>query len=66
MSLFYISIFKKDALKDANPIWESSIDALNVEEAYRIGKDQFLAENPDNNLDELTVKASGYQVEKYV
>lgn len=64
MSLFYVSVFKKNATDVANPIWESSIDALDVEEAYRIGKNQFLVENPDKNLEDFTVKASGYQVEK--
>lgn len=64
MSLFYVSVFKKNAADDANPIWESSIDAFDVEQAYQIGKDQFVAENPDKSLEDFTVKASGYQVEK--
>lgn len=64
MSLFYVSVFKKNEANDDNPVWENSIDAFDVEEAYRIGKDQFLAENPDKSLEDFTVKASGYQVEK--
>ncbi len=69
MSLFYVSIFKKEPseknpAEDANPIWESSIDASDTEEAYQIGKEQFLAENPDEDLADFTVKASGYSVEK--
>lgn len=39
MSLFYVSVFYKNASTDANPIRESSIHANNVEEAYQIGKD---------------------------
>ncbi len=64
MSLFYVSVFIKNPADDANPIWESSIDALNVEEAYQIGKNQFVTENSDKNLEDFTVKASGYSVEK--
>jgi hypothetical protein len=64
MSLFYVSVFKKNATDDANPIWENSIDAFDVEEAYRIGKSQFIAENPDKSLEDFKIKASGYQVEK--
>lgn len=69
MSLFYVSVFKKtvsqkNATDDANPIWETSIDAADVEEAYQIGKEQFITENPDKNVEDFTVKASGYSVEK--
>lgn len=64
MSLFYVSVFEKNATKDTSPIWESSIDAGDVEEAYQIGKSQFVAENPDKNVEDFTVKASGYSVEK--
>ena len=64
MSLFYVTVFEKNATKDANPIWESSIDAFDVEEAYQIGKDQFVTENPDKNVEDFTIKALGYQVEK--
>ena len=64
MSLFYVTVFEKNATKDANPIWENSIDAFDVEEAYQIGKDQFVTENPDKNIEDFTIKASGYQVEK--
>ncbi len=68
MSLFYVSVFEKNIANknasDANPIWETSIDAFDVEEAYQIGKDQFLTEHSDKNLDDFTVKASGYLVEK--
>lgn len=64
MSLFYVSVFEKNATKDTNAIWETSIDAGDVEEAYQIGKEQFVAENPDKNVENFTVKASGYSVEK--
>lgn len=64
MSLFYISVFEKNAADDANPVWENSVDAFDVEEAYKIGKDQFVTENPDKNLEDFTIKASGYQVDK--
>ena len=64
MSLFYVSVFKKNVVDDANPVWESSVNAFDVEEAYRIGKNQFVAENLDKNLEDFTVKASGYLVEK--
>ena len=64
MSLFYVSVFDKKASDDANPIWESSIDAADVEEAYQIGKDQFSIENPDKNLTDYSIKASGYSADK--
>ena len=64
MSLFYVSVFTKNPAEDVDPIWESSIDAFDVEEAYQIGKDQFITENPDKNVEDFTIKASGYQVEK--
>lgn len=69
MSLFYVSVFEKNISEknpadDANPIWETSIDAADVEDAYQIGKEQFVAENPDKNLEDFTIKASGYSVEK--
>ena len=64
MSLFYVRVFKKNGANDDKPIWETSIDAFDVEEAYEIGKDQFLTENTDKNLADFTIKASGYQVEK--
>lgn len=64
MSLFYVSVFNKNASKDANPIWESSIDANDVEDAYQIGKDQFLIENPNKILTDFTIKASGYSADK--
>lgn len=64
MSLFYVSVFKKNPTDDANPIWETSIDAADVEEAYQIGKEQFVTESPDKNVEDFTVKASGYSVEK--
>ena len=64
MSLFYVSVFTKNPADNADPIWESAIDAFDVEEAYKIGRDQFVTENPDKNVEDFTVKASGYQVEK--
>ncbi|OAM52224.1 hypothetical protein A7981_01670 [Methylovorus sp. MM2] len=64
MALFDISVWKKDKENSDSPIWKTSIAANDIEEAYRIGSDQFEAENPDLKIANFTIEASGDSVEK--
>lgn len=60
MSLFYVSVWEKNSTENESPFWEHSVDAKDVEEAYQIGKSQFVTENLGVDIDDYIVKASGY------
>ena len=64
MPLFYVNVWEKGKENQGAALWENSVVAIDVEEAFKIGKSQFEAEQPDLALKNVTVQASGYQVEK--
>ncbi len=63
MALFYVSASKP---KDDVPFWTSSVIAQDMEESYRIGKERFQTENPDLNIEDFTLVATGETVEKSI
>lgn len=63
MALFYVSASKP---KEDVPFWTSSVIAQDMEESYRIGKERFQTENPDLNIDDFTLVATGETVEKSI
>lgn len=66
MALFNISAWKKNAVNQGQPLWESTITAGDVEEAYRIGKSQFETERPEMQHEEISIKAAeGYREKEF-
>lgn len=63
MALFYVSASKP---KEDLPFWTSSVIAQDMEESYRIGKERFETENPDLNVEDFTLVATGESVEKSI
>jgi hypothetical protein len=63
MALFYVSASKP---KDDVPFWTSSVIAQDMEESYRIGKERFQTENPDLNVEDFTLVATGETAEKSI
>ncbi len=63
MALFYVSASKP---KDELPFWTSSVIAQDMEESYRIGKERFETENPDLNVEDFTLVATGESAEKSI
>lgn len=63
MTLFHVSASKP---KEDLPFWTSSVIADDMEESYRIGKARFEAENPDLNVDDFTIVATGESVAKSI
>lgn len=64
MGLFQVYVREKTAERDANPLWTSQISAADVEEAYRIGKAQFEAEQPELSSASVSIEAVAGYVEK--
>lgn len=65
MAIFYVSVWQGEPNQGA-PVWEANILASNVEEGYRIGKNRFGMENPELNVEDYTVVATGDSVEKSI
>lgn len=63
MGLFYISAWDKSAHRDT-PIWEYSLSAKDIDEAYRVGKAQFQTERPELDLRQFRFEATWGSVEK--
>ncbi|MGQ3091793.1 hypothetical protein [Methylophilus sp.] len=63
MALFYVSASKP---KQDLPFWTSSVIADDMEQSYKIGKERFETENPDLNVDDYTLVATGESVEKSI
>ncbi|KQT38115.1 hypothetical protein ACFQ2T_06005 [Methylophilus flavus] len=63
MALFYVSASKP---KQDVPFWTSSVIAQDMEESYRIGKERFESENPDLNIEDFTLVATGESAEKSI
>lgn len=63
MALFYVSASKPE---EEVPFWTSSVIAQDMEESYRIGKERFKTENPDLNVDDYNLVATGESVEKSI
>mgnify|MGYP001553673170 CR=1 FL=1 len=63
MALFHVSASKP---KEDLPFWTSSVIAQDMEESYRIGKERFQTENPDLNVEDFTLVATGESVERSI
>lgn len=64
MGLFQVYVREKTAERDAVPLWNSEINAADVEEAYRLGKAQFETERPELASASVSIQAVAGYVEK--
>lgn len=65
MAIFYISVWQGEP-NQGNPLWGANVLAQDIEDGYRIGKTRFSAENPDLDIEDYIVVASGDSVEKSI
>ncbi|MCB5185032.1 hypothetical protein LG201_07425 [Methylobacillus gramineus] len=64
MAIFTIDVHEKKIENKGDSLWRTSINAADIEEAYRIGKSQFEMERPDLNAEDVVIEASSESVEK--
>lgn len=65
MAIFYISVWQGKP-NEGTLVWQANVLALTVEEGYRIGKTRFGTENPELNIEDYTIVATGDSVEKSI
>lgn len=65
MAIFYISVWQGEP-NQGTPVWEANVLADDIEDGYRIGKTRFGVENPDLNIENYTMLATGDSVEKSI
>lgn len=65
MAIFYITVWEGEPNHGA-PVWEANVLADDIEDGYRIGKTRFGVENPDLNIEDYTMLATGDSVEKSI
>lgn len=65
MAIFYVSVWQGQP-NEGTPLWEANVLAQDMEEGYRIGKTRFSVENPELNIEDYTVVATGDSVEKSI
>jgi hypothetical protein len=65
MAIFYVSVWQ-DEPNEGTPVWQAEVLADDIEDGYRIGKTRFGVENPELNLEDYTMIATGDSVEKSI
>jgi len=64
MALYYVNVWDKAEKSRSRPVWKNSVIANDVNEAYIVGKAQFKLERPELSIEDYSIEASGYSVEK--
>jgi len=65
MAIFHVSVWQ-DEPNEGAPVWQAEVLADDIEDGYRIGKTRFGVENPELNLEDYTMIATGDSVEKSI
>jgi hypothetical protein len=65
MAIFYVSVWQGEP-HQGTPVWEANVLASDIEDGYRIGKTRFGVENPELNIEDYTMIATGDSVEKSI